>query len=611
MKTKAISSLLFVWLTVTAGFGEVLHTLSSDGSVWRAESSDVEGTKSQIAMLPGTGYIDATADDYCLYGLRSDGAVYRSDADGNVSQVSLTGWDSSIKYINADSGTLYGMNDSNSVDVRDTDGTVAVHVGISSADWGDFTVTDDGRFWLLLTSGDDQAWTYAYTNGYSGALAGSVGFLNFSGSQDGFALASDGNEFFCAYDNSGVSTYIGRTSSDATGRAFFAQVGFGLGGMAVGSSLYTVETNGTLRAANLDTATKTTLGSLGRNVVGIVDSLKSKPMVELSVEQGSLETLAIGTRIFNDRDYVFYDLPEKFVGQPFVHSSINTTRVTCLNSGMIYAFTPDADQSLDSMEDELTDLGFEKTFTTPFLLFTVRDQVRLENTCSVFQKHVDAGETIRFGKWGVLVCSAMAPTNDPPVRVACVGDSITYGFGMDNPLEDSYPAQLSKILGKGYHVMNFGVSGATLLKNGDNPYWETSEFQPAHDFQPDMVVIMLGTNDLKPVNIGQIDSYVDDYIALINGFRELDSSPEVWVCYPPPSYRESDITDENIINCLIPKINEVACLAHVKKIDLHEVLTDKSALFPDGLHPNEDGATIMAETVHSSVLKKGVIRIFL
>ena len=58
-------------------------------------------------------------------------------------------------------------------------------------------------------------------------------------------------------------------------------------------------------------------------------------------------------------------------------------------------------------------------------------------------------------------------------RVACVGDSITYGSGIADRAHDSYPAQLEQILKQydtAWEVDNFGVSGATLLTNGDLPY---------------------------------------------------------------------------------------------------------------------------------------------
>ncbi len=58
------------------------------------------------------------------------------------------------------------------------------------------------------------------------------------------------------------------------------------------------------------------------------------------------------------------------------------------------------------------------------------------------------------------------------IKVACVGDSITFGFTIENRDQNSYPAQLGRLLGKNWEVKNFGVIGATLLKKGDMPYWK-------------------------------------------------------------------------------------------------------------------------------------------
>src|SRR2546427_157899 len=89
---------------------------------------------------------------------------------------------------------------------------------------------------------------------------------------------------------------------------------------------------------------------------------------------------------------------------------------------------------------------------------------------------------------------------DGPIRVACVGDSITYGSGVAGRETNSYPAVLGRCLGPRFEVRNFGVSGATLLKQGDKPYWNLPAFQDVSEFQPNAIVLKLGTNDSKPQN---------------------------------------------------------------------------------------------------------------
>lgn len=138
-----------------------------------------------------------------------------------------------------------------------------------------------------------------------------------------------------------------------------------------------------------------------------------------------------------------------------------------------------------------------------------------------------------FALLGVLSISASALSSDfKSVRVACVGDSITQGHGVDSGR--SYPSQLQEMLGSTWLVKNFGLGGRTLLRKGDLPYWRESAFGEACDFQPDVVVIMLGTNDLKPNNWIHRAEFVSDYQDLVETFQELKSHPRIFLCTPPP-----------------------------------------------------------------------------
>jgi len=188
-------------------------------------------------------------------------------------------------------------------------------------------------------------------------------------------------------------------------------------------------------------------------------------------------------------------------------------------------------------------------------------------------------------------------TNDL-VRVACVGDSITFGAKIKDRENQSYPAQLGQMLGQGYQVKNFGRSGATLLNNGDQPYQQTPNFKSARDFKPNIVIIKLGTNDSKPKNWVHGDDFVADYVELIENFRALPSQPIVHICYPVPAFPGNfEITDKVIKENILPKIDTVAKKAKVKIIDLYEALSGREDLFPDRVHPNSGGAKIMAETI--------------
>lgn len=116
-----------------------------------------------------------------------------------------------------------------------------------------------------------------------------------------------------------------------------------------------------------------------------------------------------------------------------------------------------------------------------------------------------------------IVLHTDAKPTVPPVRVACVGNSITYGTGIANRDKDSYPAQLQAMLGNKYLVGNFGKPGATLLRHGHRPYFKQQEFRDAMAFHADIAVIHLGINDTDPRNWPNYrDEFVTDYLALID-----------------------------------------------------------------------------------------------
>lgn len=203
------------------------------------------------------------------------------------------------------------------------------------------------------------------------------------------------------------------------------------------------------------------------------------------------------------------------------------------------------------------------------------------------------------------------------VRVACVGDSITYGSRLKNRSKDSYPAVLGRLLGTGFDVRNFGVSGATLLKKGDKPYDQQKDYTDALEFAPDVVVIMLGTNDSKHPGAGSLNAekavnnwqykadYVPDYEDLIAKFRQANPNVKVYVCLPTPCFPgQWGINGDTIQNEIIPLVRQVAADTKSTIIDLNAALAGKKDLFPDTVHPNAEGARLMAATVYHALTGK-------
>ena len=189
-----------------------------------------------------------------------------------------------------------------------------------------------------------------------------------------------------------------------------------------------------------------------------------------------------------------------------------------------------------------------------------------------------------------------------PVRVACVGDSITFGLGIDDREWLSYPGQLQTMLGDDWEVRNFGHSGATLLKQGNLPYWEQQAFRDALAFDPDVVIIMLGTNDTKPINWRNGDRFVDDCVSLIESFRALPSSPRIWLARPVPSFPGNwDIADAVLKYEVIPAIDAAAKRTGVPVIDLYAALADHGDKFFDRVHPDARGSRLIAEKVYETL----------
>jgi lysophospholipase L1-like esterase len=190
------------------------------------------------------------------------------------------------------------------------------------------------------------------------------------------------------------------------------------------------------------------------------------------------------------------------------------------------------------------------------------------------------------------------------IKVACVGNSITYGATITNREHNSYPAQLDSILGEGWDVKNFGISGTTLLKNGDRPYWKNKAFTEAKEFCPDVVIIKLGTNDTKPQNWKFKNEYVADYTAMINEFKALPSKPVIFICFPVPAYPERwGIRDSIIRVDVIPMVKKVGKINDVKIIDLYKPLSNHAEWFLDKIHPNAIGAGEMAKVIDKVLVK--------
>ncbi|MEG1587744.1 MAG: GDSL-type esterase/lipase family protein [Mucinivorans sp.] len=205
----------------------------------------------------------------------------------------------------------------------------------------------------------------------------------------------------------------------------------------------------------------------------------------------------------------------------------------------------------------------------------------------------------------LIFCAVLLSTAADKVRVAAVGNSITYGAGIDNPAQNSYPAQLQRVLGDKYWVVNFGASGYSMLSKSDYPYITTGQFKSSVEFNPDIILIKLGTNDTKTNNRDKIKSdYKADYQKLINLYRALPSNPRIILLTPVPCYLPSGAyegTNKIYEETINPIIQELAYENELEVIDLYHVFNPNAPIpayiMPDKLHPSAIGAARMVERI--------------
>ena len=190
------------------------------------------------------------------------------------------------------------------------------------------------------------------------------------------------------------------------------------------------------------------------------------------------------------------------------------------------------------------------------------------------------------------------------IKVACVGNSITEGSG----LKVTYPQALQELLGEGYEVRNYGIGGRTLLKKGDRPYWNGPEYQEVLAWNPDIVIIKLGTNDTKPQNWEYKKDFVKDYKNLIKSFKKLPSKPKIYICNPIPVFDDKwGINEAALRDEIIPMIKKIARKRRVEVIDLYTPFISKENLTYDAIHPNVEGAALLAAEVYSAIREEETV----
>jgi lysophospholipase L1-like esterase len=188
-------------------------------------------------------------------------------------------------------------------------------------------------------------------------------------------------------------------------------------------------------------------------------------------------------------------------------------------------------------------------------------------------------------------------TKNPfPIKVACVGDSITNGT--------EYPDDLWMMLGTNYTVGNFGVGGATVSLESDKPYMNQIEFQEAKQFKPNIVIIMLGTNDAYPSRQQSLNNFTNDYKKLVDALQELSPEPKIFLVIPPPVFNAALGPNNTILlDGVIPRITQAATELGLPTVDVYTPLINHADYFWDGVHPNSNGAKIIATQIYKATIE--------
>ena len=197
------------------------------------------------------------------------------------------------------------------------------------------------------------------------------------------------------------------------------------------------------------------------------------------------------------------------------------------------------------------------------------------------------------------------------IKVACVGDSITYGHGVTLWHKNNYPAVLQNLLGDSYNVQNFGVSGTTAQSTGDQPYIETDIYKKSIEYNADILIFMLGSNDSKPENWTDAETFKKEYIALLDTYIADENLSKVYLGIPAKAFYEDENQNQgittydiqpNIVEEIGDIIKEIANERGYKYIDIYELTLQHPEWFEkDYVHPNSDGAKAIANEMYKNI----------
>lgn len=194
---------------------------------------------------------------------------------------------------------------------------------------------------------------------------------------------------------------------------------------------------------------------------------------------------------------------------------------------------------------------------------------------------------------------------EQPIRtVAIIGDQITMGEKLKNPETQGFPAKLATLLGERYILKTFAVEDATILRKGNRPIIkDTTIYDAIRYFEPDIVVINLGTNDTKIRNWWRYgDNFTADYESFIDTLVQLTDSSRIMVCRPTRIFDNYKTINDSCMQAgVLPAIDSVVVWKRVEVIDLHGITQHRGDLFTKGVYPKPLANRIIAELIADAI----------
>lgn len=205
--------------------------------------------------------------------------------------------------------------------------------------------------------------------------------------------------------------------------------------------------------------------------------------------------------------------------------------------------------------------------------------------------------------------SGMSNTTQPKegqIKIACAGDSTTYGHGVSNWPKNNYPAVLQNLLGESYHVNNYGVSSFAVQEDADRSYRSLPHYQESLEYNADIVVFMMGSNDSKPENWQGAEAFREDLLTLLDSYGDA----EILLCTLPSAFfldgQQEGTTNHDIQPLVVNEIaqitRDIAAERGFTLIDIHTLTAQHPEWFSkDGVHPSKEGAAAIAQEICSAI----------